>query len=56
MLGEMMAGAVVGRIILTHLYPHTIGFEDEMVATVREYCGCDVTIGEDLATVVLDSA
>jgi ribonuclease BN (tRNA processing enzyme) len=56
MLGDMMAGVAVGRIILTHLYPHTIGFEEEMVATVHEYCGCDVTIGEDMETVVLDSA
>ena len=56
MLGDMMGGVVVGRIILTHLYPHTIGFEEEMVATVREYCGCDVTIGKDMETVVLDSA
>ncbi len=56
MLGAMMAGVAVGRIILTHLYPHTIGFEDEMVATVREYCGCEVTIGGDMETVVLDSA
>ncbi len=55
MLGEMMAGVAVGRIILTHLYPHTIGYEDEMVATVRKYCGCDVTIGADMETVVLDS-
>jgi len=56
MLGDMMVGIAVGRIILTHLYPHTVGFEDEMVATVHEYCGCDVTIGEDMETVVLDSA
>jgi len=56
MLGDMMVGIAVGRIILTHLYPHTIGLEDEMVATVHEYCGCDVTIGEDMETVVLDSA
>jgi ribonuclease BN (tRNA processing enzyme) len=56
MLGEMMVGVAVGRIILTHLYPHTIGFEEEMVATVHEYCGCDVTIGEDMETIVLDPA
>ncbi|MEA1895736.1 MAG: MBL fold metallo-hydrolase [Euryarchaeota archaeon] len=56
MLGDMMVGVAVGRIILTHLYPHTIGFEEEMVATLHEYCGCDVTIGQDMETVVLDSA
>ncbi len=55
MLGAMMAGVAVGRIILTHLYPHTVGLEDEMVATVHEYCGCDVTIGKDMEVVVLDS-
>ncbi|KAF5418566.1 MAG: Ribonuclease Z [Candidatus Methanogaster sp.] len=55
-LGGMMAGVAVGRIILTHLYPHTVGHEDEMVATVHKYCGCDVTIGSDMETVVLDSA
>lgn len=54
MLGKMMRSVSLGRIILTHLYPHTIGFEDEMVNVVREYCNCDVTIGEDMETVVID--
>ena len=52
-LGKMMRSISVGRIILTHLYPHTRGFEDEMVNVVREYCGCDVAIGEDMETVVI---
>lgn len=53
MLGEMISSISVGRIILTHLYPHVRGFEDEMVKTVREYCDCDVTIGEDMERVVI---
>ncbi len=53
-LGEMIGSISVGRIILTHLYPHTRGFEDEMVETVRKYCGgCDVAIGRDMETITL---
>lgn len=52
--GEMFGSVSVGRIILTHLYPHTMGFEDEMVEIVRKHCsGCDVAIGRDMETVTL---
>jgi ribonuclease BN (tRNA processing enzyme) len=54
-LGEMMGAVSVARIVLTHLYPHTRGFEDEMVQTVREYCDCDVTIAADGMAFVIDS-
>ncbi len=55
-LGRMLDAISVGRVILTHLYPHVVGFEDEMVRVVREHCGCDceVTIGSDMETVTID--
>ena len=54
-LGRMLDAISVGRVILTHLYPHVVGFEDEMVSVVREHCGgCEVTISCDMETVTID--
>ncbi len=50
-LAGMLKGTSVGRIILTHLYPHTRGFETEMVKVVAEACGCPVEIGHDLQVI-----
>jgi ribonuclease Z len=49
-LGENFRGAGVKRIVLTHLYPQTIGREAEMVQDVRAGLGPDVEveIGQDL--------
>ncbi|RLM63864.1 MBL fold metallo-hydrolase [Halorubrum sp. Atlit-8R] len=35
-LGESLAGAAVGTLLLSHLYPHTGGREREMVEGVRD--------------------
>jgi ribonuclease BN (tRNA processing enzyme) len=49
-LGENFRGAGIKRIVLTHLYPQTIGFEAEMVRDVRAGLGdgARVEIGQDL--------
>ena len=45
------SGTDVGRVFLTHLYPHTDGKHEEMLAAVeREYDG-DVGFADDLRTV-----
>ena len=49
-LGENFRGAGVKRIVLTHLYPQTIGCEEEMVRDVLAGVGpgVGVEIGRDL--------
>ncbi|MDW7776428.1 MAG: MBL fold metallo-hydrolase [Methanosarcinales archaeon] len=47
-LAEMLRGTSPGWIVLTHLYPQTIGFEAGMVKVLAEACGCPVEIGHDL--------
>lgn len=50
-LGE--SGADIGRVFLTHLYPHTEGKHEEMLESIeREYDG-DVSFADDLRTVEL---
>jgi len=54
-LGETFRGAGVKRIVLTHLYPQTIGCEDEMVRDVRAGLGpgVEVEIGRDLQKIAI---
>lgn len=49
-LGLTFKGAGVKRIVLTHLYPQTVGFEEAMVRDVLEGVGpgVEVEIGRDL--------
>lgn len=47
-LAEILRGTSIGRIVLTHLYPQTRGFEAGMVKVLAEACGCPVEIGYDL--------
>jgi ribonuclease BN (tRNA processing enzyme) len=49
-LGENLRGAGIKRIVLTHLYPQTIGCEAEMVRDVLASLGpgAEVEIGRDL--------
>ncbi|WP_158056259.1 MBL fold metallo-hydrolase [Halorussus halophilus] len=54
-LGEALgeSGADIGKVFLTHLYPHTEGKHEEMLESIeREYDG-DVSFAEDLRTVEL---
>ena len=54
-LGENFRGAGVKRIVLTHLYPQTIGCEAEMVRDVRLGLddGVEVEIGRDLQKIAI---
>jgi ribonuclease BN (tRNA processing enzyme) len=46
-LGEVLAGHDFGRVYLTHLYPHTEGRHDEMLASIgRAYDG-EVRVARD---------
>jgi ribonuclease BN (tRNA processing enzyme) len=43
-LGESLAGVDLDRLYLTHLYPHTEGRHDEMVAAVERAAGGDLDV------------
>jgi len=47
-LAEKLKATSIGRIVLTHLYPQTRGFEAGMVKVLAEACRCPVEIGYDL--------
>ncbi|ESP89459.1 MBL fold metallo-hydrolase [Candidatus Halobonum tyrrellensis] len=46
-LGDALAGRDIDRVYLTHLYPHTEGRHEEMVASVRERFDGDVRVARD---------
>jgi ribonuclease BN (tRNA processing enzyme) len=48
-LGETLAdaGADLGRVYLTHLYPHTDGRHEEMLASIGDHYGGDVRFARD---------
>jgi ribonuclease BN (tRNA processing enzyme) len=46
-LGETLSGCDLGRLYLTHLYPHAEGREREMRETLAEYVDCEVVVAED---------
>lgn len=46
-LGEVLAGREVGRVYLTHLYPHTEGHHEEMIESVEAHFDGDVRIARD---------
>ncbi len=50
-LGAVLQGRNVGRVYLSHLYPHTDGKHDEMVASVRESFDGDVRMAREGQTV-----
>ena len=52
-LGRTLAesGASLGRVYLTHLYPHTDGKHEAMLASVGDHYGGDVRIARDGLTV-----
>ncbi|MDJ1432011.1 MBL fold metallo-hydrolase [Halostagnicola sp. A-GB9-2] len=52
-LGAELAGSDIGRVYLTHLYPHTEGRHEEMLESISaEYDG-DVRFAKDLQTVTI---
>ncbi|QLG62503.1 MBL fold metallo-hydrolase [Halorarum salinum] len=46
-LGEALAGYDVGRVYLTHQYPHTEGRHEEMIESVRNRFDGDVRVARD---------
>ncbi|USZ67840.1 MBL fold metallo-hydrolase [Halorussus salilacus] len=54
-LGRALAdsGADIGRVFLTHLYPHTEGRHEEMLDSIGTVYDGDVRFAEDLRTVEL---
>ena len=46
-LGAALAGRDVGRVYLTHLYPHTEGRHEEMLDSVRAHYDGDVRFARD---------
>ncbi|MFC6718620.1 MBL fold metallo-hydrolase [Natrialbaceae archaeon GCM10025810] len=53
-LGRELAGAEIGRIYLTHLYPHTSGRHEEMLESIAAHYDGDVRFAEDLKTVSIE--
>ncbi|WP_266077955.1 MBL fold metallo-hydrolase [Haladaptatus caseinilyticus] len=52
-LGEALSGVNIGRVYLTHLYPHTDGKHEAMVSSVGEHYDGDVRFAEDLFSVTI---
>ena len=50
-LGEVLAGRDLGRVYLTHRYPHTDGEEESMVEAVESRLDAEVRIARDGLTV-----
>lgn len=55
-LGTTLAdsGTEIGRVYLTHLYPHTEGRHEEMLESVEEYYDGDVRFARDGLTVEIE--
>ena len=55
-LGRVLAesGTDVGRVYLTHLYPHTEGRHEEMLESIGEYYDDDVRFARDGLTVEIE--
>ncbi|ODR82827.1 ribonuclease Z [Haladaptatus sp. W1] len=50
-LGEALSGTDIGRVYLTHLYPHTDGNHEAMLKSIAEHYDGDVGFAEDLLSV-----
>ena len=50
-LGEVLAGRDLGRVYLTHRYPHTDGEEPAMIEAVESHVDAEVRIARDGLTV-----
>jgi ribonuclease BN (tRNA processing enzyme) len=52
-LGRALAGSDIGRVYLTHLYPHTQDRETEMLDSIGEHYDGDVRFADDLRTITV---
>lgn len=55
-LGELLADIDVGRVYLTHLYPHCNGREQEMIEAVQAQISGEVRVPDDLQTIRVSQA
>jgi ribonuclease BN (tRNA processing enzyme) len=46
-LGDALAGRDLGRLYLTHLYPHTNGEHGAMIEAVEDRVDCEVAVARD---------
>ncbi|MWV40484.1 MBL fold metallo-hydrolase [Natrialba sp. INN-245] len=53
-LGTALAGTDIGRVYLTHLYPHTDGRHEEMLESIGVHYDGDVRFAEDLTTITVE--
>jgi ribonuclease BN (tRNA processing enzyme) len=53
-LGKLLADIDVNHILLTHLFPETEPYADELVRTVSEYTDATVSVATDQTSVTLD--
>ncbi|APW98024.1 MBL fold metallo-hydrolase [Halobiforma lacisalsi AJ5] len=53
-LGQELSGHDIGRVYLTHLYPHTDGRHDEMLESIGTHYDGEVRFAEDLKTVTVE--
>ena len=53
-LGKALEGTDIGRVYLTHLYPHTDGRHEEMLDSIGVHYDGDVRFAEDLLTVSVE--
>ncbi|MFC6904144.1 MBL fold metallo-hydrolase [Halalkalicoccus tibetensis] len=52
-LGEALSGREIGRVYLTHLYPHTEGNQEGMLESIGEVYDGDVRFAEDGRSVTI---
>jgi ribonuclease BN (tRNA processing enzyme) len=52
-LGDVLSGHDIGRVYLTHLYPHTDGHHEAMTESVEERFDGDVRVARDGLTIDL---
>lgn len=55
-LGKVLSGHDIGRVYLTHLYPHTDGKNEEMVESVQKHFDGDVRVAHDGLTVSVEGS
>ncbi|MFQ3293497.1 MAG: ribonuclease BN (tRNA processing enzyme) [Natrialbaceae archaeon] len=53
-LGKELSGTEIGRVYLTHLYPHTEGKEEEMVAAIGEHYEGEVRLASDMLSLSVE--
>lgn len=53
-LGAVLAGADIGKVYLTHLYPHTDGRHEEMLSSIADRYDGDVSFAEDLLSIGIE--